>query len=240
MSNTNEQIAKQLKKFMNKKGVTKDELAISSGVSIDDIGAALSKKGLSVENAVKITDALSMAFTDIIGRRSNKPKPTPNEKIIIERLGKNLEQTNQIQADIATKCSLSKSIVSQAVTYGYLTMDTAKTLSKHLNISLDYLFGNDAIDTDKKEYAQNYMFDILDEHIAIDNSNSGSPKLRISEPLDTYFKAKWLVEQEKDYDENEKENLIQKKRDTFWKEIHTDTPINYLSDKNQHVLYESF
>ena len=242
MQEINNTIAKRLKKTMNKKGLGKSELSALSEVPLDIISAALDNKGLSMEYAVLLTKALHISLNSLVGRRTNKKILSDESEAIKKQLNK--LKNGQTYKEIEKETHISTSTLSDAFSEGKLTIDTAKQLAKFFHTNLDYIYGNDCDYVNQEERLQEYIIDIINKHLYIDNSNADNPELYISKPLDTYLKDIWRILQENDYpDETYPEPLKKKKADNFLKALktsETDTLIDYIADKKKCEKYDSF
>lgn len=168
MQDINNTIAQQLKKTMNKKGLSKNELSTLSEVPLDIISAALDSNGLSMEYAVSLTKALHISLNFLVGRRTNKKTLSDESEAIKKQL--NTLKNGQTYKEIEKETHISISTLSEAFSNGKLTIDTAKHLAKFFHTSLDYIYGNDCDYVNKEEQLQDYMLDVINKHLSIDNS----------------------------------------------------------------------
>lgn len=75
------------------------------------------------------------------GKRKRVSVPSENSLQLAKRIEQLLKRQKETESDLAKKTGLSKSAVSKAVSAGNISLATAITLSKHFNVSIDYLCG---------------------------------------------------------------------------------------------------
>ena len=110
--------------------------------------------------------------------------------IVADRLKKAMGNKQFSQIQLAVESDSSPSTISKAVTKGELSVNTAKRIAQALGVSLDYLYGNDDI-----ESISQFAFDTMLRHISAYNrksvwgSDSVIASVSISQPLSAYLEA---------------------------------------------------
>ena len=132
------------------------------------------------------------------------------------------------QQDIANEWNVSKNVLSKAINGLGLSVDNAINISQELGLSLDYIYGQSDYKT-----IEDCVIDIIEKHIYIDNRNSELPDLRISTPLASYLKDRYLIQQVKSYqkDESELKKQLQNCKDDFVAILRADKSKDYFSDR---------
>ena len=103
------------------------------------------------------------------------------KSIVADRLQKALDNKQFTQTMLEEKSQVAKSTISKAINKGELSVKMAKKISKALNVSLDYLYGNDDV-----ENLSQYVLDTMMKHISAYNRKSvwdGDSKFTTSTPI---------------------------------------------------------